>query len=1062
MTSHRSFALLLVLLSACCLHAAAAAASGSASSVADTHTPTTPGHPASKDAKQQPTKTHKGTVKEGASGSGEYFEDRVELPSTSAAAAAVIVAELGDPKPYLLRAEDKQHILIYCQAASPKDCDSDLLQKIEHDISRLAGKTADAVELYVPHSYALGNLLAQAQSLNFPALTIEAVGNDKIRVRKSGSPGFSDAEFQSQLQQFERDLDHLAWRAAPESPVARVFYIDAGDAARALGGDVPSANKGTGSPGGDGSSNPGNGSDSGKGTDAGQGDASSGTDATNNTPSDTGSGGGKGKPAGSKPKSPSSGKPKTKAAVPVADAAPEDNKTDTAKDDPPPATSDATPDKSKGGDGESSGAVAIHVLDPDILVFTDKTPGNDAAVAEQKRILEGIDFPRPEVIINTFSFQTSSSDANLLAQTDELLNSRIGGYNDSIQAALYRAWFYLQRRITYPDFFNPAFYHYLTRRFVAEPYTRNGVGKLTYSEDRLNQLRLCKPNTYCLGYTSLFRPLRPILTDLLFATVAAQNPGAEFRSATEQMEGFAYKDGYSEYLPAPKIKKSSKKNSGNSACAAGDFCNPATDWTSLTCDEKDIALWHAPAGLPPLPPMPATFVPNSASSVQADDALQPLDQARAAMLQGQKTIASKIAEQLSKPGSQGNPRVFPMFCFRETIEGAYPYDPTTSSYSTTNLGNPLRAALANFLFHYKMSLQYPHEFSAYDLAQSAQELNSELNPLIVAFNRDLAAALQPLEDVANSDIKGKRPRTGAGRTEFVNNGIITVRTVSGKKTTVDTVTQSFFDATNPPSITDLINSIGQAQSNVPGVLKANLSANEAAVIIGALNSVKPTTAQVGRQFSIDIMPRSLNGASSAELNVHLKTADVVDPQTYSEGKAEKDNLSRVASQTVDTKVRLESIKLFAVSSFTATLQRSRRNFPILPPLVEIPYINSFFSLPVAGAKEYHRSTAIMSAVVVPTAADLANGVAFTSDRVVISGLDVLRTPPKCATADLKESDLAGITTESVCDVRKARSLEDLRGAPIREFNKFMVRCFSEAVPETFCSGLTFGNVLPTD
>lgn len=186
---------------------------------------------------------------------------------------------------------------------------------------------------------------------------------------------------------------------------------------------------------------------------------------------------------------------------------------------------------------------------------------------------------------------------------------------------------------------------------------------------------------------------------------------------------------------------------------------------------------------------------------------------------------------------------------------------------------------------------------------------------------------------------------------------------------------------------------------------------------------------MGRQFLIDITPRSLSGAASAELNVYLKTADVAPPARYSNSKSDEDNLSRIASQTVNTKVRLESVKLFEISSFSATLERSRQNFPILPPFVTIPYIGSFLSWPVKGAAQYHRSTAVMSAVVVPTAADLANGVAFTDDRVL-----------SCKTEDPNEQ----------CPTRSALSLHDFKGSWIPSINKQVVRCFANGRMESEC------------
>src|ERR1700675_906151 len=62
------------------------------------------------------------------------------------------------------------------------------------------------------------------------------------------------------------------------------------------------------------------------------------------------------------------------------------------------------------------------------------------------------------------------------------------------------------------------------------------------------------------------------------------------------------------------------------------------------------------------------------------------------------------------------------------------------------------------------------------------------------------------------------------------------------------------------------------------------------------------------------------------------------------------------------------------------LQRPKSRFPILPPFFEVPYFGGLIGIPLAGAKEYHRSTAVVSAVIVPTAADLAYGIDFSADR----------------------------------------------------------------------------------
>jgi hypothetical protein len=190
---------------------------------------------------------------------------------------------------------------------------------------------------------------------------------------------------------------------------------------------------------------------------------------------------------------------------------------------------------------------------------------------------------------------------------------------------------------------------------------------------------------------------------------------------------------------------------------------------------------------------------------------------------------------------------------------------------------------------------------------------------------------------------------------------------------------------------------------------------------------------VGREFKIDIIPRSLSGASAAELEINMTTQDQAEPTIYSNGKSEADNLSRVAQHSTQTKVRLESAKLFEISSFTAMLQRSRRNFPLLPPFVEIPYIGSIFSVPIPAAKEYHSSTAIMSAVVVPTAADLANGLVFKDDLVAAVNVGPSSDCPLDATRVLN------------CTIRRAISMSDLGVFSIRNYNKAMVSCFGSGV-----------------
>jgi hypothetical protein len=77
-------------------------------------------------------------------------------------------------------------------------------------------------------------------------------------------------------------------------------------------------------------------------------------------------------------------------------------------------------------------------------------------------------------------------------------------------------------------------------------------------------------------------------------------------------------------------------------------------------------------------------------------------------------------------------------CFRAQL---------AKSLSGTNL-LLLRTALEDFLFENKWSVNYPHDFIPYDLPRSANALDSQLAPIVGAFNEDVAMFLRRLQDQA--------------------------------------------------------------------------------------------------------------------------------------------------------------------------------------------------------------------------------------------------------------------------------------------------------------------------
>jgi hypothetical protein len=541
----------------------------------------------------------------------------------------------------------------------------------------------------------------------------------------------------------------------------------------------------------------------------------------------------------------------------------------------------------------------------------------------------------------------------------------------------------------------------------AEGYVAGNTGALQTGDDRSRPYYgICSADEYCLGYSTIFQPLKPRLTDLLLAIIASQTPATTAKQAINAAEA-----------PAPDHN-------------FHDQCDSLPGFKQASCVKM------------------FSYVDLAAI---AKTGIEPKSCDR-------KDIFREIRIGGDSYSSQVAPNV-QLECFREETELLL--TPQEGDQQPSGIGL-LRAAIANFLFTYKMSQQYPHEFAAYDLSISADTLNTALSPLIDAFNRDIAAYQVYLRAVLENEVtrinndygrNGFAKVFGLDKPGFTNNGLVTVRTISGREAKVNTVSQSFLDASTAPELAQLSSDVlaSLTGSNSAGTGKTGGSKSAASdtsniftpqaerlaeASLAALKDYQSSQAQIGRAIKLDVMPRSLAGASAAEINVSFNVDDSANPTYYSSGSqnGKTVNISRVATHDTTTHVRVDSVKLFEISSITAVLQRPRPRLPILPPLVELPYIGTFAGVPLPAAKEYHNSTAVLSAIVVPTAADLAYGLQFVSDKIMDPNLDFqsCRWP-----WELKSnSDLP------VCDVRSAESLRDLDDLPIREFNRVKVHCIA--------------------
>jgi hypothetical protein len=886
---------------------------------------------------------------------------------------ASVVQYLGNPAPYSFQAAG-QKLLVYSAKEQPDDTNKKAVAKFTQQIQGLlaavgaaggtgaastpastpssatgsaspsatsaaaAAKPAYSIEVSVPHYSSLGDLATRLNTANYSDFTIQDVGTSKVRITNTTIPACTE------LTAFIRDLRDLAWKPHAENAVDRLFFLNASDITGAFGSS--SSTSGSSSP-------PASSSGSQAATSvaasppAGTGPTAAGT--TPGTPGGAGSTSGTGgSPGGS-----SSTTPPTGASPPSGS---------------PAGTSGAggtvgTPPAAGSGTGLASGAASspatptVSGIGTDTLLFQDGLPGDDAAVTERKRLVALLDLPRPQMIINVWTLQTSSTKGEAVATTIGKVHQKVGDYNDHIQQSIEAGWKFLRDQISQSaDFFDANFYEYLTGRYVQDPgqlpddlaadskpqeiaqrILKRQTGTAMPDELR-TQRGVCPANKYCLGYTNIFRPLKPRLTDLLLATIASSSPVDTMNHAIDQMESKS----------------------------------PVADENCVQSDQKSA----------------------------------------------------------DRDGH------FYMECFRAA--GTHQFDA---------IGHPsslglLRAALADFLFEYRLSQMYPHEFNDYELSQSAQNLNAQLSPMVEAFNRDLEAFQSAFsERVMNPNNPEAASWVGSERPTFVNNGLVSVRTISGFESTVSTTSQTFLDATQLPTASALAQSIvgaapgsSSTPTTTPNVLQ-NISPIQAQVILGALAAFQSSKVQIGRALSIDVTPRSLSGASSAELTVKINADESASPTYYNPtaSSSTSADISRVANHDTSTRVRVDSIKLFDVSTFTAVLQKSRTRFPLLPPFVEIPYIGTLVGIPLPVAKEFHSSMAVLSTIIVPTAADIVLGLSFTSDQLVDSnGAESCGWPG------------TGVAHLPFCTLREAGTFSDLKSTAIRHYNSEMVRCLATA------------------
>jgi len=673
----------------------------------------------------------------------------------------------------------------------------------------------------------------------------------------------------------------------------------------------------------------------------------------------------------------------TNAAAPAANSVP----AATTASTPASSSQSSGGSSSGGGSGASPSTPALAApfsINGRQLLFGSNTTGDDAWITEKKRALALLDLPQPQVLINTWSLQNSTNKADEYGRVVNRLHDTVNEFNDVIQSSITAAWRSVNADLRNPSNdansgWEPTFHNYVSQRAILAvssstpttvAATATGAAapvEVALPANTINRsgLGACKEAEYCLGYTSLLSSVNPRITDLLIGVIGAKNPLAIAENAIQQIQKICVgcDKGFADALEKDLEKELGVDPQG-------------TKFSSGACQAKNQ----------------------------------------------QQLIAS-------------HGRYLPLECFRAAVQRAgggelCGCESTGQPQPGASQFGLIRAALADFLFQYKMSSEYPHDFSPYDLSASAQALDGALAPFTEAFNEDL----QTFQSYVRAKFIVDSHRLQGSSNAFLNSGIITVRTTSGDTATMSTGTQSFLDQSRASSVNELVTSITGANpagsgSGLTGVL-SNLSFNQAQVLEGALAAYQSRSLNISRQLNLTVKPRSLLGASAAETDVVLNADQGANAPNYwspsGSGGSTTPDLSSVTQHDVTTHVRIDSVRLFEVSSFSAVLSKGRDKFPILPPFVELPYIGTLAGIPLKPATEYHTSSAMMSAIIVPTATDLAYTLRYVGDRVW--------TPVACSWP----ADAAG----TPCTVRRASSFQDFGNLPILEFHRQMLACIA--------------------
>jgi hypothetical protein len=167
-----------------------------------------------------------------------------------------------------------------------------------------------------------------------------------------------------------------------------------------------------------------------------------------------------------------------------------------------------------------------------------------------------------------------------------------------------------------------------------------------------------------------------------------------------------------------------------------------------------------------------------------------------------------------------------------------------------------------------------------------------------------------------------------------------------------------------------------------------------------------------------------------------------------QSQASDDLNSRVSEHEVSTLVRMDSLKFFEISTMQSVIARQKARYKLIDPVVELPILDGL----AFGARRkpeviYNQSIIFMEASIMPTAADLGQGLVFRYDLVEPGAdrkkmeHDSKKTEP-CGEAARQESNELCVEAHNEADFRHDELLNESVIGRIIDYHKRMVAYFA--------------------